>query len=387
VDLLKLLETRGVPIEAAELGDLPPLPAPWEAGGSGVLQRLSAAQEKKRESALDDLAREGGGRVLRLKGQRVIVFRRRHPPSQLDSLFGGQGRMVPRLLTAYTRQAEFDAVAGGKLLFLDTETTGLSHGTGTFAFLIGLAVLRGQDVISYRLFIPDPGDEPLALRILLGFVRRCPFLVSYNGKGFDLHVLRTRLILCFPRRFTELEPALIPHLDLLHLSRRLWRHRLERVGLQDLEREVLGLTRHGDVSGSLIPAIYFDHLFTGRREGLLRVLEHNLQDVLSMVALFEVIAGRVLSGQYADPAEATAIARLMLEKGMASEALALLSRLDTVPDREPARSAWRALVLKALKTRKLEKPRRRALAQALEAEFPADQDFAEAVRRLGKSPA
>ena len=370
MDLLALLETRSLARDDAE-PDAPPL----------ALERLASADRRRRERDLEALGRAVGARTIRLGSQRLLVLRRRHDPARLDELFQAAGRAVPGLLARYTGARAFLDVAGPRLLFLDTETTGLSHGTGTFAFVIGLATVTPSAVVSTRLFVPEPADEPLAFRVLLGFLARHPYLVSFNGKSFDLHILRNRLLLHHPRRYDELDPRLTPHLDLLHLARRLWKHRLERVTLQHVEREILGLHRHDDVAGSLIPAIYFDFLHRGVLDGLAAVLEHNLLDVLSMVALLDDVAERLLSGSYRDPGEALGVARLMLDKGLEAEAADLLAR--HVPDREPARGAWEAAVLRVLKRRSLPKDVRRAFAAKLADEFPSSDEFARLAERLG----
>jgi len=372
LDLLALLETRTLARDETD-PELPPL----------ALERLESSERRRRERDLEDLARAAGARLIRVGSRRLLVLRRRHDPARLDELFDAGSRAVPDVLARYTGARAFLQVAGNRLLFLDTETTGLSHGVGTFAFVIGLATVHPDGVRSTRLFIPEPADEPLAFRVLLGFLRRYPYLVTFNGKSFDLHILRSRLLLHYPARHEELDPRLLPHLDLLHLARRLWKHRLDRVTLQHVEREILGLERHDDVAGSLIPAIYFDFLHRGALDGVLGVLEHNLKDVLSMVALLEDVGGRLLEGRYRDPGEALGVARLMLDKGLSEQAAALLTEPLHIPDREPLRSAWEAAVYRVLKRRALDKGLRRAFAARLSGEFPVDGEFSRLVRRLG----
>lgn len=372
MDLLALLETRTLARDDAD-PELPPLD----------LARLDGSERRRRERDLENLALAAGARLVRLGNQRLLVQRRRHDPARLDELFAAGGRAVPDVLARYTGARAFLQVAGDRLLFLDTETTGLSHGVGTFAFVIGLATVHPDGVRSTRLFIPEPADEPLAFRVLLGFLRRYPYLVSFNGKSFDLHILRSRLLLHYPSRHEELDPRLLPHLDLLHLARRLWKHRLERVTLQHVEREILGVSRHDDVAGSLIPAIYFDFLHRGALEGVLGVLEHNLKDVLSMVALLEDVGGRLVEGRYRDPGEALGVARLMLDKGLEGAAADLLADPVHIPDREPTRGAWVLAVYRVLKRRAIPKADRRAFAARVADELPGDREFARLVGRLG----
>ena len=166
-------------------------------------------------------------------------------------------------------------------LFLDTETTGLSGGTGTIAFLIGVGWFQGDAFVTQQIFARDFSEEGASLAYLRDLAREKKFLVTFNGKAFDVGLLSTRFIMNrLSDPFSEL-----PHLDLLHPSRRLIGHRLENSRLGTLEREILGLTRQGDVPGSEIPQRYFDWLRS--RDGRLMedVFEHNRLDVVSMATL------------------------------------------------------------------------------------------------------
>jgi len=166
-------------------------------------------------------------------------------------------------------------------LFLDTETTGLSGGTGTMAFLVGAGWFDGKDFRTLQLFARDFGEERALLSFLKDLAEGRKFLVTFNGKVFDLGVLATRFIL---NRVSD-PLASLPHLDLLHPSRRIFRHRLESCRLSSLEASVLRFQRKGDIPGWEIPQRYFDWL--RRRDGQLvsDIFEHNRLDILSMAAL------------------------------------------------------------------------------------------------------
>jgi uncharacterized protein YprB with RNaseH-like and TPR domain len=169
-----------------------------------------------------------------------------------------------------------------RTLFLDTETTGLSGGTGTMAFLVGLGFFEGEHFRLLQPFLRDPGDEPALLHLLDERLPRFQALVTFNGRGFDVPILETRFIL--DRRRCPLTG--LPHLDLLAPSRRLWRLRLPSCALGTLEREVLGVQRdQADVPSGVIPLIYRDYLHTGDARDIARVLYHNQMDILSMVTL------------------------------------------------------------------------------------------------------
>jgi uncharacterized protein YprB with RNaseH-like and TPR domain len=169
------------------------------------------------------------------------------------------------------------------LLFLDTETTGLAGGTGTLAFLIGLGFFTDDGFLLKQYIIRDPTEEPAMLLEVANMFEKFPSIVSFNGKAFDIPLLRARYVLNrLPVPFEDLS-----HLDLLFLSRKLWKNRLKSRALQDLEGEILDLPRTEDeVPGYMIPEIYFDYLRTGNAEPLKGVVYHNGMDIVSLAALF-----------------------------------------------------------------------------------------------------
>ncbi len=143
-------------------------------------------------------------------------------------------------------------------LFLDTETTGLAGGTGTFPFLIGLGWFEAGSFVTCQLFARDFSEERAMLRYLSELASGKQFLVTFNGKAYDLNLLAARFILNrSPDTLTTM-----PHIDLLHPSRRIFAHRLENARLSTIETHVLGVKREGDVPGFEIPQRYFDWLQT-----------------------------------------------------------------------------------------------------------------------------
>jgi hypothetical protein len=168
-----------------------------------------------------------------------------------------------------------------RLIFLDTETTGLAGGTGTCAFLIGIGNVEGMKFVVRQFFLRDYPEEKALLESLAEALAGCDGLVTFNGKTFDVPLLETRYALA--RMRSPLERLV--HFDALHPSRRLWKMRLESCKLTVLEKAILGITREGDVPGSEIPAIYFDYLRTGDARGLQPVFYHNALDVVSLAAL------------------------------------------------------------------------------------------------------
>lgn len=188
-----------------------------------------------------------------------------------------------------------------KFAFLDTETSGMAGGTGTYAFLVGAARIVDGKFALQQFFLRDPSEEPAMLEALIEFLAPCEALVTFNGKSFDAPLLTTRYKLHrIPVPFKD-----YAHLDLLPLARRLWRDRLPSRALKYLEEHVLGFTRTSDeVPGYEIPWLYFDYLRTRDARPLGGVFYHNAMDVVAMAALLghvsELIAdpysGRVEHG-------------------------------------------------------------------------------------------
>ena len=171
-----------------------------------------------------------------------------------------------------------------RALFLDTETTGLAGGTGTVAFLVGLAWWDGgreQGLVLEQLLVRALGEEAPMLERLRERIEAASMLVTFNGKSFDMPLLRTRFVMT-----RSSPPAEPPHLDLLHLARRIHGKRTGRgCRLIALERDILGFERVDDVPSSEIGASYMHFLRTGEAGALLGVIEHNAWDVVAMAAL------------------------------------------------------------------------------------------------------
>lgn len=186
------------------------------------------------------------------------------------------------LISQWAGDSKFSTLPLSKFAFLDTETSGLSGGTGTYAFLVGAARFVDDTFILQQFFMRDPAEEPALLEGLGTFLAPCEALVTFNGKAFDAPLLRTRYTLHdTPCPFSDFS-----HLDLLPLARRLWRDRLESRALKYLEEHVLGLTRSSEeVPGYEIPWLYFDYLRTGDARPLGGVFYHNAMDVVAMAAL------------------------------------------------------------------------------------------------------
>ena len=197
---------------------------------------------------------------------------------------------APRSMVYGSSLAEADL---SRCVFLDTETTGLSGGTGTLVFLVGLGSFDRDAFCIHQFFLRDPDEEAAMLAALSERAGDYQAMVTFNGRGFDLPLLQTRYTLARMRAAW----LALPHLDLLMPARRVWHDRLPSCALSSLEAHILGAQRtQEDVPGYRIPPMYLDYLQTGDAHEMPRVLYHNRQDILSMVTL----AAR-LRRMFADP--------------------------------------------------------------------------------------
>lgn len=210
--------------------------------------------------------------------ERDYALEKRHGSQQLAHALG-VARETWRPFVIGLHDGDFDLQ---RALFIDTETTGLGRGGGTYVFLVGLGFFQADRFRLLQYFMPDYGEERALLHLLRGHLSGHHGLVSFNGRSFDWPLLRTRYILARG----ELDFDDTPHLDLLLLARRLWRRVLSSCALSYLEGTVLEVEREGmDVPGYEIPEIYSDYIEFGSTKRLANVFYHNKIDVLSMVAL------------------------------------------------------------------------------------------------------
>lgn len=187
----------------------------------------------------------------------------------------------------------------GDAIFLDLETTGLTGGTGTYAFLCALGMIDGDEFVVKQLFLARPSKEPQWLEAINDLIPRGATLVTYNGATFDIPMLQTRHILM------RMTPHWIayPHVDLLKLARKLYKGRFDSCSLGSMERNVLRIAREDDdIPGCMIPPLYAEFLRTRDASPLRGVFYHNEIDIVSLAALWCRIAD-VLIGDCADALE------------------------------------------------------------------------------------
>nr|WP_295973270.1 ribonuclease H-like domain-containing protein [uncultured Bacillus sp.] len=177
-----------------------------------------------------------------------------------------------------------------ELFFFDTETTGLGGGVGNTIFLLGQASISENEVRLKQHILPRPGSEVPLYKSFLESIDYSK-MVTYNGKAFDWPVVKTRHTL-----IRDHVPKLPPfgHFDLYHAARRLWKHRLERLKLSVVEKEILGFEREGDIPGYLAPMIYFDYIESKNPQGMLGILKHNEWDILSLITLYTHLSFQLL---------------------------------------------------------------------------------------------
>jgi len=190
-------------------------------------------------------------------------------------------------------------------IFFDLETTGLSGGAGTVAFLAAFGRVRENKLrITQYLLLDYSGENDFLVNVLSEFNNDKDIIVSYNGKSFDSQILKTR---CLINRFN---PPVYRHVDLLHPSRRLWKNIIQNCSQASVETKILGIDRSDDIPGSLAPDIWFDFLKTGNNERLLGICNHNKADIQGLASIFAAvisIAQNPLAAEYSFDLERIAL--------------------------------------------------------------------------------
>lgn len=341
-------------------------PASTVTGGErpdDLAQRLARLQHARRHARprrepVDDatLAARVGGRVI-AEGVLLIEQRLPLPHAGLTELRG----CLPDLPDAAGLHA-------GDWVFVDTETSGLAGGTGTVAFMLGLARVEGDALRVRQYLLSRFAGERAMLVDALAWLGEGSGLVSYNGKTFDLPLLKTRT------RLAGLSPGAWErsHLDLLYGVRRAFDSRWPDCRLASAERRLLGVRRHDDLPGSEAPAAWLAHLQQGDPSRLGGVLAHNRQDLVSLAGLLPVLAA-VHRAPHARDADVLAVARRWLRDGRRDQARAVLETAL------PVLSARGRLLLARLRRRAGAAGEALALLEPL-----AAQGSVEAIEQLAK---
>jgi uncharacterized protein YprB with RNaseH-like and TPR domain len=281
---------------------------------------------------------------------------------QVVSTAGGEHFETEKLYESHRRHGSMDisnlielpedlleSLSGGAILkshpkrwaFLDTETTGLAGGAGTYAFLIGVGSIDEEGFRVRQFFMRDFGEEPSLLARLSEYLSQFDVLITYNGKTYDVPLLETRY------RMVRSRPpfARLAHLDLLHGARRLWKLRLDSCRLVDLENRILGLEREGDLPGEMIPYYYFQYLRIRQAFQLVPIFHHNVMDIVSLACLTAVVPFAFRSPQDSPlkhGADVVGVARWLAQADRHEEAAALFRRaIDMgLPDELLFKTMW-----------------------------------------------
>jgi len=207
-----------------------------------------------------------------------------------------------------------------KAFFIDCETTGLAGGVGTYAFLVGIGYFQDSEFIIKQYFMRDFDEEPALLFEVSRELKNFQSLVSYNGKCYDLPLLENRFVV----NRIDFDSTTWSHLDLLFLSRRLWKKRIQDCSLSNVEQKILNVERQIDVPSYLIPQIYFDYLRSGRIDQLIPVFHHNIYDILSLVGLSVYISQAIQDFRTAgikDPIDLYSLGRFHFNLGNYPESI------------------------------------------------------------------
>jgi uncharacterized protein YprB with RNaseH-like and TPR domain len=273
--------------------------------------------------------------------ERVFASRKSHGSADIGALAELPQDLLEPLSEGYRR-----SVPSCRWAFLDTETTGLAGGPDTYAFLIGVGRITPAGFVVRQFFMREYAEERSMLSALHAHLGDFDVLITYNGKSYDQPLLETRYVLTRQR-----SPfARLWHLDLLHGARRLWKLRMKNCRLMQLEEEILGVYRDGDLPGELIPYVYFEYLRSREAQRLVPIFHHNAMDILSLACLTAIVPAAF---RETDPEslarvgvrrgeDLASIARWLLTAGQQKEALELLNRAiqSGLPDRLLFRALW-----------------------------------------------
>jgi uncharacterized protein len=196
-----------------------------------------------------------------------------------------------------------------RIVFLDTETTGIQTGTGICPFLVGAGHFAGDEFHVVQFFIRDFDEEPSMLLALGQMLAQFDLVITYNGAAFDIPLLETRFTLA------RLDSAFdtMSHFDLLFTTRKLWRHGHGSCRLTALEREMISFFRGPDIPGAMIPRAYFEYVQHRTSPSLKPVFTHNVHDVVSLAALTVHACDRVTlePAKLDDPLDLFSLSRVM----------------------------------------------------------------------------
>ena len=275
------------------------------------------------------------------QSERLFSSLKQHGSADIGAL----SELPPSFLDALSENSIADS-APQRWAFLDTETTGLAGGSGTYAFLIGVGRITPEGFRVRQFFMREYSEEKSLLAALHSHLNEFDVMITYNGKAYDQPLLETRYRMC------RHKPPFgrMGHLDLLFGARRLWKLRLESCRLVQLEQQILGVFREGDLPGELIPYVYFEYLRSREAQRLVPIFHHNAMDILTLACLTAVVPAAfrntgvdaLMNMGVRRGEDLVGIARWLLSAGEMEKSLELLKRaIDLgLPDKLLFRSLW-----------------------------------------------
>ncbi len=268
------------------------------------------------------------------QSERTFPGHRPHGSADIGALIE-----LPDTLLDILSDNEITGVPPERWAFLDTETTGLAGGSGTYPFLIGVGRITRAGFSVRQFFMREFAEEPSQLAALEAHLNEFDVLITYNGKSYDQPLLETRY------RMNRRKPpfARLRHLDLLHGARRLWKLRLESCKLIQLEQQILGVCREGDLPGHIIPYVYFEYLRDQEATRLIPIFHHNAIDILTLACLTAIVPAAFRNtGIISRGEELAGIGRWLMNSGEHEQALDVMKRsVDAgLPDRLLFRALW-----------------------------------------------
>lgn len=247
------------------------------------LIRKIESQDNSRHTTKKEMKRvELKGKEITNSAGSFLLIEHEYPLSDIhgNTVFKEFFEIKNKYLALIGKEERFKDIGLNEIAFIDTESTGLS-GTGIYLFLIGIGYFQKDKYILRQYFMRDFDEEEPMLIEIDKFLDKFDAFVSFNGKTFDIPNIEMRLILT--RIMKDIRN--IPHLDLLHPARRLWKQHLDAFNLTNLERNLLSFYREDDVPSEQIPQIYFDYVRHRNPTMINKVIEHNAYDIISMVGI------------------------------------------------------------------------------------------------------
>ncbi|HEY3456675.1 MAG TPA: ribonuclease H-like domain-containing protein [Bryobacteraceae bacterium] len=212
--------------------------------------------------------------------ERLYPGHKRHGSADIGAL-----SELPESFLDVLSDREITSAPPERWAFLDTETTGLMGSPGTYAFLIGIGRITREGFRVRQFFMREYAEERSVLAAVASHLKKFDVLITYNGKSYDQPLLEMR----YRQAAHKLPFGRLGHLDLLHGARRLWKLRLEDCRLVQLEEQILGVCREGDLPGELIPYVYFEYLRSHEAYRLVPIFHHNAMDILTLACLTAIV--------------------------------------------------------------------------------------------------